>query len=144
MRGRCNGCTVSGYSRIPGTNRPASFTVLSKQARQGLKSFDYYNSHDHNARLSCRHFDISPQTFYRWKRRYNPKHIEGLEDRPHRPKHLWQPNYSVELAEAVLRSREEYRRWGKDKQWDSCVARDTIAPPPRWPGFSIRKRSVVY
>ena len=83
--------------------------------RQRLKWFDYYNSRSHNARLTCRHFDISPQTFYRWKRRYNPKHLESLEDRSHRPKRLRQPTYSAELVEAVLKLREEYPRWGKEK-----------------------------
>ncbi len=58
---------------------------------------------------------ISPQAFYRWKRRYDPKHIESLEDLTHRPEHLRQPGYSLELVEAVLRLREEYPRWGKDK-----------------------------
>jgi transposase len=87
----------------------------SKRARQRLKWFDYYNSHAHNARLTCRYFGISPQTFYRWKRRYNHKHLASLEDRSHRPQHLRQPGYSVELIEAVLGLREEYPRWGKDK-----------------------------
>jgi len=47
--------------------------------------------------------------------RYNPRNIASLEDRSHRPKHVRQPTYSVELVEAVLRLREEYPRWGKDK-----------------------------
>ena len=88
---------------------------LSKKARQRLKWFDYYHSHAHNARLTCRHFDISPQTFYRWKKRYNPGRLESLEERSHRPRHVRQPTYSVELVEAVLKLREEYPRWGKDK-----------------------------
>jgi len=88
---------------------------LSKKARQRMKWFDYYHSHNHNARLTCRHFDISPQTFYRWKRRYNPQHPESLEERSHRPKHLRQPTASPELVAAVLKLREEYPRWGKDK-----------------------------
>ncbi len=88
---------------------------LSREASKRLKWFDYYESHNHNARLTCRHFDISPQTFYRWKRRYNPGHLETLEDRTHRPKRVRQPTYSVEPAEAVVRLREEYPRWGKDK-----------------------------
>ncbi|TET50046.1 MAG: hypothetical protein E3J55_03400 [Dehalococcoidia bacterium] len=25
---------------------------------------------------------MSPQTFYRWKQRYHPYHLESLEDRP--------------------------------------------------------------
>ena len=105
---------ISGV--VPGASRLARLQVeLSKKARQRLKWFDYYNSHDHNARLTCRHFDISPQTFYRWKGRYNLRHPASLEERSHRPRHLRQPTYSVELVETVLRLREEYPRWGKDK-----------------------------
>jgi putative transposase len=115
MKGRYNGCTMNVYSVIPWYRCLASIPKLSKKARQRLKWFEYYYSHDQNARLTCRHFDISPQTFYRWKKRYDPKHIESLEDLPHRPKHLRKPTYSVELVEAVLRLREKYPRWGKDK-----------------------------
>ena len=105
---------ISGV--VPGVSRLAGLQVeLSKKARQRLKWFDYYNSRGHNARLTCRHFDISPQTFYRWKRRYNPRHLQSLEDRSHRPQHVRQPTYSTELVEAVLKLREEYPRWGKDK-----------------------------
>jgi len=88
---------------------------LSREARGRLKWLEYYNSHNRNARLTCRHFNISPQTFYRWKRRYNHNNLRSLEDRSHRPCHIRQPTYSVELVEAVLKLREEYPRWGKDK-----------------------------
>lgn len=116
MRGRYNGCTMSIYgSIIPGARSLASIPVLSKQARQRLKWFDYYNSHGHNARLTCRYFGISPQTFYRWKHRYDPHHLESLEYRSHRPKHLRQPTASAELIMAVQQLREVYPRWGKDK-----------------------------
>ncbi len=88
---------------------------LSREAGKRLKWFDYYQSHSHHARLTCRYFGISPQTFYRWKKRYNPRHLESLEDRSHRPRRVRQPTYSIELVEAVLGLREEYPRWGKDK-----------------------------
>ena len=101
---------------IPGTKSLANIPIgLSKEARQRLKWFDYYNSHGHNGRLTCRYFGISPQTFYRWKKRYNRYHLESLEDRFRRPRNVRQPTYSLELVEAVLRLREEYPRWGKDK-----------------------------
>jgi putative transposase len=103
-------------SMIPGAKRLASIPVeLSKGARQRIKWFDYYHSHNNNARLTCRYFGITPQTFYRWKRRYNPYQLENLENRSHRPKHLRQPTASTELVTAVLKLREEYPRWGKDK-----------------------------
>jgi len=102
-------------SILPGAGRLASIPELSKQARHRLKWFDYYNSRGQNARLTCRYFGISPQTFYRWKNRYNPNHLESLEGRSHRPVNVRQPTYPVELVEAVLKLREEYPRWGKDK-----------------------------
>ncbi len=101
---------------VPGVSRLAGLQVeLSRKVRQRLKWFDYYNSHGYNARLTCRHFDIGPQTFYRWKGRYNPHRLDSLEDRSHRPRHLRQPTSSPALIEAVLKLREEYPRWGKDK-----------------------------
>ena len=102
--------TVSGVSRLKRAG-----IELSRKIRQRLKWFDYYDSHGQNARLTCRHFDISPQTFYRWKRRYNRWDLSSLEDGSHRPRHVRQPTYAVELVKAVLKVREEYPRWGKDK-----------------------------
>ena len=89
--------------------------ALSREARQRLKWLDYYHSHGKNARLTCRHFDISPQTFYRWERRYNPKRIESLESRSRRPHNVRQPTASPTLVQAVLSAREANPRWGKDK-----------------------------
>ncbi|MEK7848601.1 MAG: helix-turn-helix domain-containing protein, partial [Chloroflexota bacterium] len=76
---------------------------------------DYYEARGGNAALTCRHYGISRQTFYRWKRRYNPRNLTTLESRSHRPKHLRQPTWSPELAQTVLKLREQYPRWGKDK-----------------------------
>jgi len=105
---------ISGV--VPGAFRLAKLQVeLSKKARHRLKWFDYYSSHSYNARLTCRYFGISPQTFYRWKKRYNPYHLESLEDRSCRPKRVRQPTYSLELVVAAQKLREEYPRWGKDK-----------------------------
>ncbi len=115
MKGRYNGCAMNVYCTMPGYRRLAGVPNLSRKARQRLKWFDYYNSRNRNARLTCRYFGISPQTFYRWKERYDPRHTQSLEDRPHCPKHVRQPTYTVALVQAVHGLREEYPRWGKDK-----------------------------
>jgi transposase InsO family protein len=88
---------------------------LSAQAKRRLKWMDYYQQCGRNARLTCRHFDISPQTFYRWRRRYSPKDLTTLEGRSRRPRRLRQPSWSAELERAVLELRRRYPRWGKDK-----------------------------
>ncbi len=88
---------------------------VSREAQRRIKWFDYYHSHGENARLSCRYFGISPQTFYRWKKRYNPKNLQSVEDRSHNPRRLRQPTYTGQQVAAVLELRESYPRWGKDK-----------------------------
>ena len=103
-------------STAPGALRLADLgRELSPNARRRLKWMDYYESHGRNARLICRHFDISPQTFYRWWRRYNPHDLATLEERSRRPHRTRQPTWSNELALAVQELRERFPVWGKDK-----------------------------
>ena len=58
---------------------------------------------------------ISRSTLYRWLGRARKGGRSGLKDRSRRPKRRRQPTWSWELAQAVLRLREKYPRWGKDK-----------------------------
>ena len=127
-------------------------------ARQRLKWMDYYEARGRNAALTSRYFGISRQTFYRWRRRYDPYRLSSLEGRSHRPKRLRQPTWSRELSLAVLPLREQYPRWGKDKLvvllrergWqvstsmvgrilNSLKARGALREPLR-SGISTRKR----
>jgi len=88
---------------------------LSRGAHRRLQWFDYYEAHGRNAALTCRYFGISRQTFYRWKRRYDPQALRTLEGRSHRPQRRRHPTWTAEQAERVRRLREQYPRWGKDK-----------------------------
>jgi len=103
-------------SVLPGAGRVARLSVeLSHQARQRLRWMEHYESHGHNAALTCRYFGISRQSFYRWKRRYDRWDLSSLEGRSRRPKRLRKPTWSTELSKSVLKLREQYPRWGKDK-----------------------------
>jgi putative transposase len=88
---------------------------ITHDANKRLKWFDYYESHGRNARETCRHFNISPDTFYRWKKKYRPDDLKSLEEVSHRPKHVRQPTWTIETIRAVQELREEYPRWGKAK-----------------------------
>lgn len=52
---------------------------LSKDALKRLAWIDWYFSHGKNVSLTCRHFGMSRDTFYLWKRRFNPKNLRTLE-----------------------------------------------------------------
>jgi putative transposase len=88
---------------------------LSRAAQSRLHWMLFYFFNGRNAQRTCRHFGISRQTFYRWKRRFDRHDLTTLEGRSHRPRRVRQPTWTAELAERVLTLRKEYPRWGKDK-----------------------------
>jgi len=109
--------TTTYGSLIPGSEYLRSLArqgKISSAALARLRWMDHYARHG-NARLTCRHFDISPQTFYRWKRRFDPYDLSTLEDESHGPLHKRQPQTPSAVVERILALRQKYPRWGKEK-----------------------------
>lgn len=76
---RCNPSTENH----PGSKRLATTGVeLSRAPQVRLAWMDFYRGNQ-NVALTCRHFGISRQTFYRWLKRYEPLDLTGLEERSH-------------------------------------------------------------
>lgn len=87
---------------------------------------DWYFSHGKKARLACRHFGISPDTFYLWKRRFNKYNLKSLEfnSKLRRPHHLREMTtdtkvlkliYNIrlhDLTKSKYEIKEELRRQG--------------------------------
>lgn len=88
--------------------------TISKEAARRLRWMDHYRQYG-NARLTCRYYGISPQSFYRWKNRYDPLDLRTLESGSHRPHKVRQPETPVRVIERIQQLRERYPRWGKDK-----------------------------
>jgi putative transposase len=88
---------------------------LSRVAQTRLQWMLFYFFNGRNAARTCRRFGISRQTFYRWKRRFDRHDLSTLEERSHRPHKMRQPTWTADLAERVLRLRQQFPRWGKDK-----------------------------
>lgn len=101
-----------GY-RLPRRAERLPGAPLSREAKRRLKILDYARTH--SVAATCRHFDIARSTFYRWQKRYDPRQLSTLEDRPSRPKRCRRPTWTAEQAAAVRQARERYPRWGKDK-----------------------------
>jgi transposase len=100
-------------------------------------------------------------TLYRWQKRVQERGLIGLEDGDRRPKRVRRPQWSPELAEAVLRLREAHPGMGKEKLWvllgregigtsvstvgrilKRLKARGVLIEPPR-NGITRRKRRLV-
>jgi len=104
--------TVTG-AMLRLARRPA--WPLSRQAKARLCWLEWYARNGQNVSLTCRRFGLSRETFYRWKRRYDPHDLRTLEDRSSRPKKRRRPTWTSEQVAAVKALREQYPCWGKDK-----------------------------
>ena len=82
---------------------------LSHEAQVRLSWIDWYLSHGKNGRATCRHFGISPDTFYLWKRRFNPGSLITLKDNKttRRPKHLREMTTSLIHIQKVIQIRRD-------------------------------------
>jgi transposase-like protein len=82
---------------------------VSKQGKLRLSWMVHYKKFN-NARLTCRHFGISPSTFYHWKRKFERSaSVEGLEDlASRRPHHLRQPKWNQATLLLINRFLEQH------------------------------------
>lgn len=88
---------MRAYKILPVEIKVKDFN-LSKQALKRLEWMDWYFNHGRNARLTCRHFGISPDTFYLWRRKFNPSNLNSLEFNtklctPHRLREMTTPTW---------------------------------------------------
>ena len=109
-----------------GVRRPKQSASLGKEATKRLKWFDWHKRNGENVSRTCRHFDISRSTFYRWKGRYDPWRLETLEGRSTRP---------VSNQKGMLLKGCESQRFTQ--------MRMLPAPSPRSPFVCCRRRSGV-
>jgi transposase InsO family protein len=88
---------------------------VSREVKARLNVIHWYEDHGRNVTLTAQRFGLSRPTVHAWLKRYQQAGPRGLEDRSHRPHNLRRPTWSSELEQSVLKLRQEYPRWGKDK-----------------------------
>jgi transposase len=87
---------------------------LSRPAKQRFKWMMHFNKY-RNARLTCRHFGISPDSFYLWRKRFEPSNLKTLEDdfKTRRPHGLRISKHKQVYSNAVKRLKEMNPHMGK-------------------------------
>lgn len=59
---------------------------LDRQAERRLGVLRHAEEVSGSVAKTCRYYDITRQTFYKWKHRYETDGLSGLRDRSRRPK----------------------------------------------------------
>ncbi|MBI4080156.1 MAG: transposase [Candidatus Levybacteria bacterium] len=80
--------------------------ALSKAALKRLTWIDWYHTHGKKVRATCRHFSLSFETFYLWKKRFDEKGLGGLEDdtktrRPQKLRQMTIPQLVIDRIVAI-------------------------------------------
>jgi len=92
---------------LPGAKSLSCLLDISPEARQRLKWLDWYGSHGRNVRLACRHFGISPNTFYRWKTRFKASCLITLEDHSRKPLNFRKSNIPQQTIDLLVSLRRQ-------------------------------------
>lgn len=101
------------YQRLRGVTKVLG---LSKNARVRLEWMIFYETKAlKNVLLTCRHFGISPKTFYKWLKRFDETNLRLLADRSRAPKNKRKPEYTEEEVQRVIELRLKYPTLGRDK-----------------------------
>jgi transposase-like protein len=115
MKGIYTGCPMQITHVFPeGAKRLCRIRKLSREATIRLRWFEYYHKTE-NASLTCRYFGISRNTFYKWKKRYNPWDLDSLETRSRAPKTRRKRMIPFEKELRIKALRKKYIRYGKEK-----------------------------
>ncbi len=136
------GMHMSYTHTFPGAASFASLPMLSKAAKRRLAWMDYYRKCG-NASQTCRYFGIARQTFYEWKRRYDPYRLESLEEHSRRPKRTRQWGVSRMEEFRILRLRRAHIRYGKMKL-RVLYAREYGVPISSWKIQRVIQKHQLY
>ena len=88
--------------------------ILSRPAKQRLKWMEHFSKY-RNARLTCRHFGISPDTFYLWKNRFVYNNLRTLEDnfKTRKPYKVRASKHKIAQLETIKKLKSIDPRLGK-------------------------------
>jgi transposase len=83
-------------------NVPIELSPKAHQRLQWLKAWQRLRAEGFSAQKAADVLKIPRSTLYRWQKRLDERGLRGLEYGDHRPARVRRPQWSPELAEAVL------------------------------------------
>jgi transposase InsO family protein len=108
---------IVGYPRsfyVAAHHQPVELSAKAWDRLRWLRAWQALRGRGLTGQQAAETLHLPRSSLYRWERRLKAEGAAGLEERSRRPKRLRRPQWSPELAQAVLRVREHYPAWGKE------------------------------
>lgn len=98
-----------------GRLQPAELSPKARERLRVLELWEVLGEKGVTGEERSRLLGASRATIYRWHGRWRRLGPAGLEEGSRAPRRRRKPTWEPELAQAVLRLRQQFPRWGKDK-----------------------------
>ena len=108
---------IVGYPRsfyVAAQHRTVELSPKAWERLRWLKAWRALRERGLTSQQAAETLHLPRSTLYRWEGRLKSDGPRGLEERSRRPRRVRRPQWSPELARAVLRVREQYPAWGKE------------------------------
>lgn len=108
---------IVGYPRsfyVAAQHRAVELSPKAWERLRWLKAWRALRERGLTGQQAAETLHLPRSTLYRWERQLKSDGPRGLEERSRRPRRVRRPQWSPELAQAVLRVREQYPAWGKE------------------------------
>lgn len=94
----------------------AEYWHISPKAKERLEwLIFYYTLGKEKARFTASYFGIAPKTLHKWKKRFNPRLIQSLEEKSRAPHKTREWEVTKVQEERVILLRKKYPKYGKKK-----------------------------
>ena len=110
------GAKMTAHNILPRAKTILRISVgLSDRAKQRSKWVGWYYTHGKNKRFTARHFGLSPNTVYKWLKRYDHHNLKSLENLSTRPRRYRQSLLSIAITQLIKQLRQENQGLSKYK-----------------------------
>jgi len=100
---------------VPGLSSVRRTVSLSKQAKLRLGWMDYYQAHQGNTALTCRHYGIARSCFHKWHQRFTRQGLAGLATHSTRPTRVRQSLVPLAVVDRIRLLRQANPEFSKYK-----------------------------
>ncbi|MBI1934521.1 helix-turn-helix domain-containing protein, partial [Candidatus Peregrinibacteria bacterium] len=124
--------------------RNAEALSIGRAARQRLRWFLYALDHGNDPREVGKHFGISPSTFRRWLKRFDPADPQSLEEKSRRPHTIREPDTLPEVVALIREYRMRFPTMGKEHIQEALAKEHGITLSPSTIGRVIRRERFFF
>jgi len=117
---------------------------LPSAAQERLEWFIFAHKNNCSAEVAAKHFNISPSTFRRWEKRFDPRDLSTLEEQSRRPHIVRESDIEPQVIELIRQYRKKHTTMGKEHVAEQLEQEHGITLSPSSVGRIIQRHRMYF